>query len=49
MSSTNPAKVQRKAQTILHLSGNKRFKVLDVTLKRYQYQQDALIKILYKA
>jgi bidirectional [NiFe] hydrogenase diaphorase subunit len=32
-----------------HPSGDKRFKVLDVTMKRNQYRQDALIEILHKA
>ncbi|MFS0513708.1 bidirectional hydrogenase complex protein HoxE [Nostoc sp. UIC 10607] len=29
--------------------GDKRFKMLEATIKRYQYQQDALIEILHKA
>jgi len=32
-----------------HPSGDKRFKVLDLTMKRNQYSQDALIEILHKA
>jgi bidirectional [NiFe] hydrogenase diaphorase subunit len=32
-----------------HPSGDKRFKVLDMTMKRNQYRQDALIEILHKA
>ncbi|SRR5579883_718767 len=32
-----------------HGSGDKRFKILDATIKRHQYQQDALIEILHKA
>jgi bidirectional [NiFe] hydrogenase diaphorase subunit len=32
-----------------HPSGDKRFKVLDVTMKRNQYSQDSLIEILHKA
>ncbi|MBD2361667.1 bidirectional hydrogenase complex protein HoxE [Anabaena minutissima FACHB-250] len=32
-----------------HPSGDKRLKMLDATLKRHQYQQDALIEILHKA
>ncbi|MBO3457999.1 bidirectional hydrogenase complex protein HoxE [Aetokthonos hydrillicola Thurmond2011] len=32
-----------------HPSGDKRFKILDATMKRYQYQQDALIEMLHKA
>jgi bidirectional [NiFe] hydrogenase diaphorase subunit len=30
-------------------SGDKRFKILDTTLKRCQFQQDALIEVLHKA
>ena len=32
-----------------HPSSDKRFKVLDITMKRNQYHQDALIEILHKA
>ncbi|KOP26714.1 bidirectional hydrogenase complex protein HoxE [Hapalosiphon sp. MRB220] len=32
-----------------HPSGDKRFKMLDATMKRYQYQQAALIEVLHKA
>lgn len=32
-----------------HPSGDQRFKMLDATIKRHQYQQDALIEILHKA
>jgi bidirectional [NiFe] hydrogenase diaphorase subunit len=32
-----------------HPSGDKRFKVLDVTMKRHGFQQDALIEVLHKA
>ncbi|PIG92313.1 bidirectional hydrogenase complex protein HoxE [Gloeocapsopsis sp. IPPAS B-1203] len=50
MHSPSSAKVQRKTQlTPTHPSGNTRFKVLDITIKRYQYQQDALIEVLHKA
>lgn len=49
MSSTNSAQVQTKIPAVTtHPSGDKRFKVLDVTLKQHQYQQDALIEILHK-
>ena len=36
-------------QTDAHPSGDKRFKILDTTLKRCQFQQDALIEVLHKA
>lgn len=32
-----------------HLSGDKRFKQLDMTMKRNQYRQDSLIEVLHKA
>ena len=32
-----------------HPSGDKRFKVLDVTMKRHQFRPDALIEVLHKA
>jgi bidirectional [NiFe] hydrogenase diaphorase subunit len=32
-----------------HPSGDKRFKLLDATIKRLQYQQDALIEVLHAA
>jgi bidirectional [NiFe] hydrogenase diaphorase subunit len=32
-----------------HPSGDKRFKVLDVAMKRQQFQPDALIEVLHKA
>jgi bidirectional [NiFe] hydrogenase diaphorase subunit len=32
-----------------HPSGDKRFKILDVTMKRHQHQADALIEVLHKA
>lgn len=32
-----------------HASGDKRFKILEVFMKRHQFRQDALIEILHKA
>lgn len=32
-----------------HPSGDKRFKILDVTMKRHQFRADALIEVLHKA
>ncbi len=37
------------AQAPVHPSGDKRFKILDATLKRLQFQPDALIEVLHKA
>jgi bidirectional [NiFe] hydrogenase diaphorase subunit len=39
------AKVEKKE----HPSGDKRFKVLDITMKRAGHRQDALIEVLHKA
>jgi bidirectional [NiFe] hydrogenase diaphorase subunit len=36
-------------KTSAHASGDKRFKILDTTLKRCQFQQDALIEVLHKS
>jgi bidirectional [NiFe] hydrogenase diaphorase subunit len=51
MSSTIPANLQdrTKKDLAIHLIGDKRLKIVDVTIKRHQYQQDALIEILHKA
>jgi bidirectional [NiFe] hydrogenase diaphorase subunit len=32
-----------------HPSGDKRFKLLEVTMKRHQFRQDALIEVLHHA
>lgn len=32
-----------------HASGDRRFKALDMTMKRHQYKPDALIEVLHKA
>lgn len=42
MAATTPSKAA-------HPSGDKRFKILDVTLKRFGHRQDALIEVLHKA
>jgi bidirectional [NiFe] hydrogenase diaphorase subunit len=38
-----------KPQTPPHPSGDKRFKLLDVAIKRHQFRQDALIELLHRA
>jgi bidirectional [NiFe] hydrogenase diaphorase subunit len=35
--------------TTAHPSGDKRFKLLEVTMKRHQFRQDALIEVLHAA
>lgn len=42
-----PAKAEKKTKE--HLSGDRRFKSLDMTMKRHQYKPDALIEVLHKA
>ena len=37
------------ARQDVHPSGDKRFKILDVAMKRHQFQADALIEVLHKA
>jgi bidirectional [NiFe] hydrogenase diaphorase subunit len=44
-----PTASPAKTATNDHPSGDKRFKVLDATMKRNQFSQDALIEILHKA
>jgi bidirectional [NiFe] hydrogenase diaphorase subunit len=41
---TRPAKTASQ-----HPSGDRRFKMLEVTMKRHQYRQDALIEVLHAA
>jgi bidirectional [NiFe] hydrogenase diaphorase subunit len=36
-------------KTAAHPSGDKRFQMLEVTMKRHQYRQDALIEVLHAA
>ena len=36
-------------EAVFHPSGDNRFRILDATMKRQQYQQDALIEVLHKA
>lgn len=42
-------KTRRSARQSEHPSGDPRFKLVDRTLKRFQYQQDALIEVLHTA
>ncbi len=44
----NKPKGTKKA-SLEHPSGDKRFKILDATMKRHQYRPDALIEVLHKA
>ena len=43
-------KKQKAADRVMqHASGDKRFKILEVHMKKHQFKQDALIEILHKA
>ena len=45
-----PQKNQNRIQAVLkHASGDKRFKILEVHMKKHQFRQDALIEVLHKA
>jgi bidirectional [NiFe] hydrogenase diaphorase subunit len=39
----------KKAAAVAHPSGDKRFKLLEVTMKRHQFRPDALIEVLHSA
>jgi bidirectional [NiFe] hydrogenase diaphorase subunit len=39
----------RLAEMLQHVSGDKRFKILEVYMKKLQFRHDALIEILHKA
>lgn len=41
--------MQKKAPAVPHPSGDKRFKLLEVTMKRHQFQASALIEVLHAA
>lgn len=49
MQSTSTKPKQTKSAPGQNPSSDKRFKALDVTIKRSQYRQDALIEVLHKA
>jgi bidirectional [NiFe] hydrogenase diaphorase subunit len=44
-----PASTEKATAAAAHPSGDKRFKLLEVTMKRQQYRQDALIEVLHAA
>ncbi len=49
MQSPTTTKQSKAASAKEHPSGDRRFKTLDMTMKRYQYKPDALIEVLHKA
>ncbi len=42
-------KPNRLPQILEHASGDKRFKILEAHMKKYQFKHDALIEVLHKA
>src|SRR5512143_2447151 len=42
-------KKTRLPKVLEHASGDKRFKILEVHMKKHQFKQDALIEVLHKA
>jgi len=50
MNSTVAQPPKNRIQALLeHASGDKRFKILEVHMKKHQFRQDALIEVLHKA
>ena len=50
MIATMTQKKPGRLKTVLeHASGDKRFKILEVHMKKHQFRQDALIEVLHKA
>jgi len=43
------SKPDRLAKILEHASGDKRFKILEVHMKKHQFKHDALIEVLHKA
>jgi len=46
---TKTKQASRLAAALEHASGDKRFKILEVHMKKHQFRQDALIEVLHKA
>jgi bidirectional [NiFe] hydrogenase diaphorase subunit len=44
-----PEKSKAAARVAQQIAGDKRFKILEVHIKKFQYRQDALIEVLHKA
>src|SRR5262252_3322152 len=49
ISTLSTEKQARFARVMEHASGDKRFKILEVHMKKFQFRHDALIEILHKA
>jgi bidirectional [NiFe] hydrogenase diaphorase subunit len=50
MTATIESGKRRRLEAMLeHASGDKRFKILEVHMKKHQFRHDALIEVLHKA
>src|ERR1051326_6576182 len=49
LATTGHHKNERLKTALGHASGDKRFKILEVHMKKHQFRQDALIEVLHKA
>lgn len=49
IAAANKKKQSRLATVLEHASGDKRFKILEVHMKKHQFRHDALIEVLHKA
>ena len=49
IASLSTKKANRLPKVLEHASGDKRFKILEAQMKKYQFQQDALIEVLHRA
>ena len=49
IAAANKPKQGRLAAALQHASGDKRFKILEVHMKKHQFRHDALIEVLHKA
>ena len=50
MVATHPKSTKSRIESLLeHASGDKRFKILEVFMKKHQHRHDALIEVLHKA
>jgi bidirectional [NiFe] hydrogenase diaphorase subunit len=50
MLTTLPKQKENRVATVMqHASGDKRFKILEVHMKKHQFRHDALIEVLHKA
>src|ERR1700745_2912750 len=49
IASLSNKKQDRLPKVLEHASGDKRFKILEAHMKKYQFKQDALIEVLHKA